>query len=123
MRARAALRVHRLPACDRGRWRRRAALPDAVLGARRAGAVRRRPRDDRATRGGAERVPRCAVLGARGDGGADSRAWARGRAPPLGAGTTRRVLVTVEGADLPGRRCGPSPEGGWYETVHVGLCD
>lgn len=32
------------------------------------------------------------------------------------------MRVTVEGTDLPGRRCGPAPEGGWYENVHVGLC-
>jgi hypothetical protein len=31
------------------------------------------------------------------------------------------VLVVIEGSDLPGRRCGPSPEGRWYENIHVGL--
>jgi hypothetical protein len=29
--------------------------------------------------------------------------------------------VVVEGFDLPGIRCGPNPEGGWYENIHVGL--
>jgi hypothetical protein len=37
--------------------------------------------------------------------------------------TIRRVLVAIEASDLPGRRCGPSPEGGSYENIHVGLCD
>jgi hypothetical protein len=32
------------------------------------------------------------------------------------------MIVVVEGANLPGRRCGPSPEGPWYENIHVGLC-
>ncbi len=31
------------------------------------------------------------------------------------------VVVVIEGTDLPGRRCGPSPEGHWYENIHVGL--
>jgi Family of unknown function (DUF5990) len=31
------------------------------------------------------------------------------------------VLVEIHGTDLPGRRCGPSPDGGNYENVHVGL--
>jgi Family of unknown function (DUF5990) len=32
------------------------------------------------------------------------------------------VLVVIEGSDLPGLRCGPDPEGRWYEGVHVGAC-
>lgn len=32
------------------------------------------------------------------------------------------MLVRIEGTDLPGRRCGPNPDGGWYENIHVGLC-
>jgi len=31
------------------------------------------------------------------------------------------VTVEIRGSDLPGRGCGPSPEGGWYENVHVAL--
>jgi Family of unknown function (DUF5990) len=31
------------------------------------------------------------------------------------------VLVEIAGTDLPGRRCGPNPEGRWYENIHVGL--
>ena len=31
------------------------------------------------------------------------------------------VVVVIEGADLPGRRCGPNPEGRFYDNVHVGL--
>jgi hypothetical protein len=30
------------------------------------------------------------------------------------------VPVELEGCDLPGRRCGPDPEGRWYENIHVG---
>jgi hypothetical protein len=33
-----------------------------------------------------------------------------------------RMIVLVEGIELPGRRCGPNPQGEWYENVHVGLC-
>jgi hypothetical protein len=29
--------------------------------------------------------------------------------------------LEIRGHDLPGRRCGPSPEGGDYENIHVGL--
>lgn len=32
------------------------------------------------------------------------------------------VIVVIKCTDLPGIRCGPRPEGGWYENVHVGLC-
>ncbi|MBJ7596850.1 MAG: monooxygenase [Candidatus Nephthysia bennettiae] len=32
------------------------------------------------------------------------------------------MLVVIEGFDLPGLRCGPDPEGRWYESVHVGVC-
>jgi hypothetical protein len=37
--------------------------------------------------------------------------------------TARRVVVACEivGSELPGRRCGTTPEGGWCENVHVGL--
>lgn len=33
-----------------------------------------------------------------------------------------RTLLRVElhGVDLPGRRCGPRPGGGWYEDIQVG---
>jgi hypothetical protein len=31
------------------------------------------------------------------------------------------MQVTIEGFDLPGRCCGPNPDGGVYENVHVGL--
>lgn len=31
------------------------------------------------------------------------------------------MLVTIVGHDLPGRSCGPGPEGQTYENVHVGL--
>jgi hypothetical protein len=31
------------------------------------------------------------------------------------------VIVVIDGIDLPGIRCGPNPEGGWYENIHVGL--
>lgn len=31
------------------------------------------------------------------------------------------MVVEIEGTDLPGRRCGPNPEGAWYENVHVGI--
>ncbi|MGH9893315.1 MAG: DUF5990 family protein [bacterium] len=27
----------------------------------------------------------------------------------------------MEGTDLPGRRCGPDPDGIWYENIHVGI--
>lgn len=29
--------------------------------------------------------------------------------------------MVLEGSDLPGIRCGPNPEGGWYENIHVGV--
>lgn len=32
------------------------------------------------------------------------------------------MRVVLEGVDLPGRRCGPDPDGRWYENIHVGLC-
>jgi hypothetical protein len=31
------------------------------------------------------------------------------------------ITVEIEGTDLPGRRCGPGPEGFWYENIHVGI--
>lgn len=31
------------------------------------------------------------------------------------------LIVEIRGSDLPGRRCGPSPDGGWLEDVHVGI--
>ena len=31
------------------------------------------------------------------------------------------MRVVIEGFDLPGIRCGPGPEGQWYENIHVGL--
>jgi hypothetical protein len=33
------------------------------------------------------------------------------------------VIVEIEGTDLPGRRCGPNPEGEMYENIHVGIGD
>jgi hypothetical protein len=33
----------------------------------------------------------------------------------------KSLMVEIRGSDLPGRRCGPTPEGGTYENVHVGL--
>jgi hypothetical protein len=40
------------------------------------------------------------------------------RAPARSIGS---IGVRIEGNDLPGRRCGPDPDGLWYENVHVGL--
>lgn len=40
------------------------------------------------------------------------------RVPARSIGT---IHVRIEGSDLPGRRCGPDPDGLWYENVHVGL--
>jgi hypothetical protein len=34
--------------------------------------------------------------------------------------STNVLLVEIRGTDLPGRRCGPNPEGRWYENIHVG---
>src|SRR4029453_5541082 len=31
------------------------------------------------------------------------------------------MLVPIVGHDLPGRSCGPGPEGQTYENIHVGL--
>src|SRR5262245_16866753 len=31
------------------------------------------------------------------------------------------VIIEIRGHDLPGRICGPTPEGGEYEDIHVGL--
>lgn len=31
------------------------------------------------------------------------------------------IRVEIERSDLPGSRCGPDPEGGWYENIHVGI--
>jgi hypothetical protein len=30
------------------------------------------------------------------------------------------MIVEIRGSDLPGRRCGPGPDGGFYENIHVG---
>ena len=34
---------------------------------------------------------------------------------------TLRLEVQIRGSDLPGRRCGPSPDGRMYDDIHVGL--
>ena len=31
------------------------------------------------------------------------------------------MIVEILGSDLPGRRCGPAPDGSFYENIHVGL--
>ena len=31
------------------------------------------------------------------------------------------MIVEIRGSELPGRRCGPAPDGGTYENIHVGL--
>ena len=31
------------------------------------------------------------------------------------------MVVEIRGRDLPGRRCGPTPDGGSYENIHVGI--
>ena len=31
------------------------------------------------------------------------------------------MIIEIRGHALPGRRCGPSPEGGDYGNIHVGL--
>lgn len=31
------------------------------------------------------------------------------------------MLVEIRGTNLPGRRCGPNPEGQMYENIHVGI--
>ena len=41
---------------------------------------------------------------------------ARRPAQPIGT-----IQVEIEGTHLPGRRCGPDPNGLWYENIHVGL--
>ncbi|MGH8959523.1 MAG: DUF5990 family protein [Acidimicrobiia bacterium] len=41
---------------------------------------------------------------------------ARRPAQPVGT-----IRVEIEGSDLPGRRCGPDPNGDWYENIHVGV--
>lgn len=38
-----------------------------------------------------------------------------------GEATVASMVVEIEGTDLPGRRCGPNPEGAWYENIHVGI--
>jgi Family of unknown function (DUF5990)/Domain of unknown function (DUF5655) len=45
----------------------------------------------------------------------------RRRAPRPRPVSTSSLTVVVEGTDLPGRSCGPNPEGNWYNAVHVGL--
>jgi hypothetical protein len=49
--------------------------------------------------------------------GAGAASAAR-RRPARSIGT---VHVVIDGRDLPGRRCGPDPDGIWYDNVHVGL--
>jgi hypothetical protein len=34
---------------------------------------------------------------------------------------TENLDLEIRGIDLPGRRCGPSPTGDWYEDIHVGI--
>src|ERR1700677_2199864 len=42
--------------------------------------------------------------------------------PKLGLADTGRVLIRIEGTDLPGRLCGPSPERpGGHQGIHVGV--
>jgi Family of unknown function (DUF5990) len=31
------------------------------------------------------------------------------------------MVVEIWGSDLPGRRCGPTPDGGSYQNIHVGI--
>ena len=31
------------------------------------------------------------------------------------------MIVGIRGSDLPGRRCGPAPDGSFYENIYVGL--
>jgi len=31
------------------------------------------------------------------------------------------MIVEIRGSDLPGLRCGPAPDGSFYENIHVGL--
>jgi hypothetical protein len=56
----------------------------------------------------------------------DARSLRRGRLSPASSWHAARgwkegvVPVELEGCDLPGRRCGPDPEGRWYENIHVG---
>jgi Family of unknown function (DUF5990)/Helix-turn-helix domain of resolvase len=38
-----------------------------------------------------------------------------------GEATMTTMVVEVRGRDLPGRRCGPSPDGGSYDNIHVGI--
>jgi Family of unknown function (DUF5990) len=33
----------------------------------------------------------------------------------------RAIRVEIHGIDMPGRTCGPRPDGGTYEDIHVGL--
>jgi Family of unknown function (DUF5990) len=41
--------------------------------------------------------------------------------PPPSRWQDGDVIIEIRGHDLPGLRCGPSPEGGDYENIHVGL--
>jgi hypothetical protein len=41
------------------------------------------------------------------------------RRPP--AREIATVPVEIEATELPGNRCGPDPDGRWYENIHVGL--
>jgi ankyrin repeat protein len=86
-----------------------------------------RPADDRPARDEVEAilVPLTAT-----DQGLDRHPVGRGTAPhdqlllqqPAPAAEPRaRLEVQIRGSDLPGRRCGPSPEGRMYENIHVGL--
>jgi hypothetical protein len=42
---------------------------------------------------------------------------------PMTAGevTMTTMVVEIQGRDLPGRRCGQSPDGGSYDNIHVGI--
>lgn len=31
------------------------------------------------------------------------------------------MLIEIRGGDLPGRRCGPNPQGEMYDNIHVGI--
>jgi hypothetical protein len=31
------------------------------------------------------------------------------------------MVVEIRGHDLPSRRCGPTPDGGSYDNIHVGI--
>jgi Family of unknown function (DUF5990) len=43
------------------------------------------------------------------------------RAVSTAAPTKTSLTVEIHGTDLPGRRCGPSPEGRMFEDIYVGI--